>query len=225
MPSSTDKLARNCDETLPELAASAFCIGGLRHNRHAGALDSLSGLGQSIGTSLSQAATPAGAANRNSLLGTPLHNALRQNLSTDGRAPEWPKVVISNLQIPADQMTLSRSLTLKASDCVHFDAVLWHDAKRSERSSNLSICAPELPKQPNNFVLSWKSFSISGKTTGQVRTDGPTPPYNKLPSDPAMERWLMNPFGLYYVGSLLTLVGYDPNFTVDDRRFWKIGRA
>ena len=142
------------------------------------------------------------------------HNALRQNLSTDGRAPEWPKVVISNLQIPADQMTLTRSLTLKASDCIHFDAVLWHDAKRSERFSNLSLCAPELPKQSNNFVLTWKSFSISGKTSGQVRSDGPTPPYSKLPSDPAMERWLMNQFGLYYIGSLLTLVGYDPNFTV-----------
>ncbi len=185
-----------------------------------GALDSMNGLGKSIGSSLSQAATPASAANRNSLLGTPLHNALRQNLSTDGRAPEWPKVVISNLQIPADQMTLTRSLTLKASDCIHFDAVLWHDAKRSERFSNLSLCAPELPKQSNNFVLTWKSFSISGKTSGQVRSDGPTPPYSKLPSDPAMERWLVNQFGLYYVGSLLTLVGYDPNFTVDDRRFW-----
>ena len=148
------------------------------------------------------------------------HNALRQNLSTDGRAPEWPKVVISNLQLPADQMTLTRSLTLKASDCIRFDAVLWHDAKRSERFSNLSLCAPELPKQSNNFVLTWKSFSISGKTSGQVRSDGPIPPYSKLPGDPAMERWLMNQFGLYYVGSLLTLVGYDPNFTVDDRRFW-----
>ena len=76
------------------------------------------------------------------------------------------------------------------------------DAKRSERFSNLSLCAPELPKQSNNFVLTWKSFSISGKTSGQVRSDGPTPPYSKLPSDPAMERWLMNQFGLYYVGSL-----------------------
>jgi hypothetical protein len=142
------------------------------------------------------------------------------NSATDGRAPEWPKVVISNLQIPADQMTLTRSLTLKASDCIRFDAVLWHDAKRSERFSSLSLCAPELPKQSNNFVLTWKRFSNSGKTTGQIRSDGPTPPYSKLPSDPAMERWLMNQFGLYYVGSLLTLVGYDPNFTVDDRRFW-----
>jgi hypothetical protein len=35
-----------------------------------------------------------------------------------------------------------------------------------------------------------------------------------------MDSWVMNQFGLYYVGSLLTLVGYDQNFTVDDRRFW-----
>ena len=142
-----------------------FVLTGCATTDMQGALDSLNGLGQSIGARLSQAATPASAANRNSLLGTPLHNALRQNPSTDGRAPE-------------------------------------------------------LPKQSNNFVLTWKSFSISGNTSGQVRSDGPIPPYSKLPSDPAMERWLMNQFGLYYVGSLLTLVGYDPNFTVDDRRFW-----
>lgn len=185
-----------------------------------GALDSLNGLGQSVGTGLSQTVTPEKATYNNSLLRTPLHNALRQSLSTDGRAPEWPKVVISNLQIPADQMTLTRSLSLKASDCIRFDAVLWHDANRSERFTDLSLCAPELPKQSNNFVLTWKSFSISGETTGQVRSDGPTPPYSKLPGDPEMDRWLMNQFGLYYVGSLLTLVGYDPKFTVDDRRFW-----
>ncbi|WP_205204412.1 hypothetical protein [Azonexus hydrophilus] len=185
------------------------------------ALDSINDLGQSISTGINQAVTaPTQGGVGNSLTGTPLHNALRRNLSTDGRAPEWPKVVITNLQVPADQMTLTRGLRLKATDCIRFDAVLWHDARRAERFSDLSLCAPELPKQSNNFVLTWKSFSISGKTTGQVRSDGPTPPYNKLPSDPAMEKWLMNQFGLYYVGSLLTLVGYDPDFSVDDRRFW-----
>ena len=69
-----------------------FVLTGCATTDMQGALGSLNGLGQSIGASLSQAATPASAANRNSLLGTPLHNALRQNLSTDGRAPEWPKV-------------------------------------------------------------------------------------------------------------------------------------
>lgn len=203
------------------LALLPFFLTGCSSTEMQGALNSLNGVGQSIGANLSQAATAStGSASKNSLLRTPLYNALRQNISTDGRAPEWPKVVITNLDIPADQRSLSRSLTLKATDCIHFDAVLWHDAKRPERFSNLSLCAPELPKQSNNFVLTWKSFSISGKTTGQVRTDGPTPPYMKLPSDPAMDSWVMNQFGLYYVGSLLTLVGYDQNFTVDDRRFW-----
>lgn len=186
-----------------------------------GALDSINDLGQSISAGVNQAVTaPPQGGPGNSLTGSPLHNALRRNLSTDGRAPEWPKVVITNLQVPADQMTLTRGLRLKATDCIRFDAVLWHDARRAERFSDLSLCAPELPKQSNNFVLTWKSFAISGKTTGQVRGDGPTPPYNKLPNDPVMEKWLMNQFGLYYVGSLLTLVGYDPDFSIDDRRFW-----
>ncbi len=48
----------------------------------------------------------------------------------------------------------------------------------------------------------------------------PNPTDSKLPGDPTMARRPMNQFGLYYVGSLLTLVGYDPNFTVDDHRFW-----
>ena len=86
--------------------------------------------------------------------------------------------------------------------------------------SDLSLCAPELPKQSNNFVLTWKSFSISGETTGQVGSDGPTPPYSKLPGRPGNGSLVDESVRLYYVGSLLTLVGYDPKFTVDDRRFW-----
>ena len=119
-----------------------FVLTGCATTDMQGALDSMNGLGKSIGSSLSQAATPASAANRNSLLGTPLHNALRHNLSTDGRTPEWPKVVISNLQIPADQMTLTRSLTLKASDCIHFDAVLCAGA--AETVKQLSADLEEL---------------------------------------------------------------------------------
>ncbi|WP_234454594.1 hypothetical protein [Pseudomonas sp. LAM2023] len=203
------------------LALLPFFVTGCSSTEMQGALNSLNGVGQSISANLKQVSPASvGTTSKNSLLRTPLYNALRQNISTDGRAPEWPKVVITNLDIPADQRSLSRSLTLKANDCVHFDAVLWHDARRSEHFENLSLCAPDLPKQSNNFVLTWKSFSVSGKTTGQARTDGPTPPYSKLPSDAVMDSWVMNQFGLYYVGSMLTLVGYDPNFSVDDRRFW-----
>jgi hypothetical protein len=62
-------------------------------------------------------------------------------------------------------------------------------------------------------------FSISGKTSGQVRTEGPTPPFNKLPSDAVTDRWMYGS-GQYFIGSMLTMMGYDPQFTVDNRRFW-----
>ncbi|MEQ4616711.1 MAG: hypothetical protein ABN482_01545 [Corticimicrobacter sp.] len=183
-----------------------------------GMLDSLNSFGQTAGADAQQAGGAGGTAN--SLKNSPLHNVLRENLSSDGRAPEWPKIAVTNLQIPGSQMTMNRSLSLKANECIRFDAVLWRDAKRVERFKDLSLCASDLPRQSNDFVITWKSFPISGRTSGQVRTDGPTPPYNKLPSDQAMEQWILNQFGLYYVGSLLTLMGYDPNFTLDDRRFW-----
>ena len=73
---------------------------------------------------------------------------------------------------------------------------------------------PEMAARPLHLCLPLQ------KIPREARLLQEAPPYSKLPGDPAMERWLMNQFGLYYVGSLLTLVGYDPNFTVDDRRFW-----
>ncbi|MDR1853359.1 MAG: hypothetical protein LBR05_00430 [Azoarcus sp.] len=160
------------------------------------------------------------AASANSLLKSPLYNVMRENPSTDGSAPEWPKVVITNLQIPAAQLESSHSLHLGPDECIIFDAMLWRSAKKSERFKDLTLCSQELPKQSNAFVTTWKVFNIYGNTTGQVRGDGPTPPYSKLPYDQKLEQWISLNFGLYYIGSLLTLTGYDPNFSRDTRRFW-----
>ena len=160
-------------------------------------------------------------ADRKTLDSTPLPDALRQNApAKKGRAPEWPKVVIVNLQVPDDQLIPTRGLPLKANDCIQFDAVFWRDAKHSERFTDLSLCAPDLPDQPNDFVLDWKNAPVSGKTTGKTRGDGPTPPHDKLPNDPDIDRWLKNEFGVEYLGGLLTLLGYDPGSTADSRRFW-----
>lgn len=155
-----------------------------------------------------------------SIVASPLAGALRHNLSTDGSAPEWPKVIVTDLSFPNDQLNMSRGFQLKANDCITFNAVLWRSEKTKEQFNNLSLCAPELPKQSNNFVTTWRTFPISGKTTGQLRTDGPKPPYSKLPGGPRMNQWMTSPFGLYYVGSILTIVGYDDSFSVDNRRFW-----
>lgn len=182
-------------------------------------LDSLKDLPRSISNASARKAGTS-KVEGTSLTQTPLLGVLREELSSDGRAPEWPKVVITDLRIPADQTDPGHSYSLKPDECIWFNAVLWRDAKRSENFNGLHLCAEELPKQSNNFVVTWHSFPISGKTSGQIRTDGPTPPYAKLPGDAFIDRWLMNQIGLYYIGSLLTLVGYDPHFIEDDRRFW-----
>ena len=62
-----------------------FVLTGCATTDMQGALGSLNGLGQSIGTSLSQAATPASAANRNSLLGTQLRIPTIVTAHTDER--------------------------------------------------------------------------------------------------------------------------------------------
>lgn len=121
-----------------------------------------------------------------SLLKTPLLGALSRNPSSDGRTPEWPKVVITDLEIPADQQNLGRSLSLRPDECIKFNAILWNSASDSQRFDKLRLCADQLPKQSNNFVLTWKSFSIPGETTGQVRTDGPR---LRQPSCRAAQPW------------------------------------
>jgi len=179
----------------------------------------LSGLNASLGASGSTNTTQnTVGASATSLTQIKLMGALSRTISTDGSVPEWPKIAITELRIPEDQIKNPRMI-LKRTDCVQFDAVLWHDPKNKEAFNNVSLCAPELPKQSNGFVTTWQVFSISGKTTGQVRGDGPVPPLYKLPSEGFLYKWVPLT-GIYFIGSMLTMMGYDPQFTADDRRFW-----
>lgn len=164
--------------------------------------------------------TPQQTKNNNSLANTKIAGIFKQYLSTDGSTPEWPKIAIRDLEIPENQLDWKHPLKLAANECIQFNATLWMNEKNKEEINNISLCSQNLPKQSNTFVTTWKSWPISGKTTGQIRTAGPTPPYNKLPSDPKIENWIMHQFGLYYIGSIITETGIDPNFTKDDRRLW-----
>ncbi len=177
--------------------------------------DSLNEFGKALATP-AEAGGPSGGGT--SLTKTKLMGVFSRSLSTDGRAPEWPKVAITNLYVPADQASPSRYRP-RANDCVRFDAVLWYDAKHNEKFNDVSLCALELPKRSNDFVITWRTFPISGKTSGQQRSDGPVPPRSKLPSDALTDRW-MTGLGIYFIGSMLTMMGYDPQFIEDDRRFW-----
>ncbi|MCL2523397.1 MAG: hypothetical protein FWF20_04860 [Betaproteobacteria bacterium] len=182
---------------------------------------SMSDLGKSLSTAGSGPIIGSAGSSGTPITQTKLAGALARSPSTDGRAPEWPKIVIVNLTIPVKQINEPAGYQFKANDCITFDAIMWTDASHNEKFKNLSLCAPEMPDSGNTFMSSWQSFSISGKTSGQVRGDGPTPPYMKLPSDQLMSNWIgMNRWGIYFVGSLLKIVGYDPQFTKDDRRFW-----
>jgi len=182
---------------------------------------SLSELGKALATPGAAGTGPTiSSAGRSgtSLATTKLMGALSRSPSTDGRAPEWPKIAITNLVVPAEQIANMR-IQLKRTDCIKFDAVLWHDEKHNEKFNDVTLCSLELPKRSNDFVTTWQVFPIGGKTSGQVRGEGPTPPYSKLPSDAATDQWMLGA-GKLFVGSMLTMMGYDPNFTVDTRRFW-----
>ena len=182
---------------------------------------SLSELGKALsipGTEQSGAATSSSTGlNGTSFKETKLIGIYNRSISPDGRAPEWPKVAITNLKLPSEMASATRRP--KRNDCILFDAVLWYDGKNKETFKDISLCAQDLPKRSNGFVTVWRTFPINGKTSGQVRSDGPTPPYSKLPSDAVTDRW-MSGSGMYFIGSMLTMMGYDPQFSVDNRRFW-----
>ena len=48
--------------------------------------------------------------------------------------PEWPKIAIRDLDIPANQLTENRPLA--GSECIHFNATVWTSAIVSERIEN-----------------------------------------------------------------------------------------
>jgi len=165
-----------------------------------------------------------------SLTKTKLMGVLARAPSTDGSAPEWPKIAITELRVSEAQVK-NTDIFVKSTDCVQFDAVLWHDARHKETFHDVTLCGSELPRthtdygidllDGNEFVTTWRAFTIRGKTTGQVRGEGPEPPLFKLPSRPfpSFEIWLSSQ-GMSFIGSMLTMMGYDPQFTADDRRFW-----
>lgn len=206
------------------LFSAFFIISGCATSEIQQTVSGLSSFGQKILTDIlvqpAQMNTGFSLNGYTSIKKTPLYGLLSKYPSVDGSAPEWPKISISELIIPPGQLDASHDLTLKPNECVTFNATIWYNSTKSESIKKISLCAAELPRQSNSFVLVWKSFNISGKTTGQIRTNGPTPPYNKLPNNSDLDRWINFQFGQYYIGSLATLVGYDPDFMIDDRRLW-----
>jgi len=155
------------------------------------------------------------------LLQTKLHNILMSNLATSGEAPEWPKIAIEDLQIPPNQSSgIAGFRKLNPNECIYFNATLWTDETISEKIENVSLCAKDFPRVGTSWSEAWVAAPIPGKNTGQLRTSGPVPPFNKAPSDGRMISWINSRYADYYLANLLIFMGYDPNYTPDTRRVW-----
>lgn len=168
-----------------------------------------------------QANAPGSGQHGNKVAGTKLAKIFSNYPASGDEAPEWPKVAILITQIPKAQLENHYMVHKPApNECLRFSIKLWQNAKTSENFENLELCGSDIPTGVSfSKVMVWKNFPITGKTAGQVRS-GPTPPYNKLPSSPALDRWFMNDTGYYYLGSLLYSLGYDWNYAPDSRRVW-----
>lgn len=173
------------------------------------------------GSAQDQTASAAAGGQGNKIARTKLANLFAGHPATGDGAPEWPKIAISISEIPRSQLEhhyISQRPT--PGECMRFSIKLWRNAKTVETFNDLQLCGSDIvPGVSFSKLTVWKSFPVSGKTAGQVRT-GPTPPYNKLPSSPNLDRWLANETGYYYLGSLLHSVGYDWNYAPDSRRVW-----
>lgn len=136
--------------------------------------------------------------------------------------PEFPKVALSfsypDWVVEPDGVIGK----MKANQCLQYSAVLWKDAKSSQRFDNLVVCPNEFVRVPHDGLRAiWPSFSIPGKTSGQVRTDGPTPPHFPFPTDGKSKNWLTYG-GVWYLGAVMAGMGYDWNYAEDKRRVWVV---
>ncbi|MDO8931718.1 MAG: hypothetical protein Q7U97_04930, partial [Rhodocyclaceae bacterium] len=167
-----------------------------------------------------QGAAPAGG-HGHKIAGTKLANIFSSHPATGDAVPEWPKIAISITEIPRVQLENHYMVHRPApNECMRFSIKLWPSPKTVETFTDLELCGADIPPGVSfSKLMVWKNFPVAGKTAGQVRS-GPTPPYNKLPSSPLLDRWCANDTGYYYLGSLLHSFGYDWNYAPDSRRVW-----
>ncbi len=190
-----------------------------------GAVDTINSAAAQAQGSTKMQGQPQGAAHAGGhgqkIAGTKLANIFSNYPATGDTAPEWPKIAISITEIPRAQLENHYMVHHPApNECMRFSIKLWPNAKAAETFSDLELCGNDIaPGVSFSKLMVWKNFPVTGKTAGQVRS-GPTPPYNKLPSSPALDRWFMNDTGYYYLGSLLYSLGYDWNYAPDSRRVW-----
>jgi hypothetical protein len=162
---------------------------------------------------------------------TKLNNLLGKNPSTTSAFPEWPRIAISNVELPATALThvpIGGSFKIKPGDCMYFKATIWADEKNSETLDSVAVCGIDIGRHPdleanNQYKTSTDvMWPASGGTTGATRTEGPTPPEYFI-DDQLAQRELdfrTRRSVLPMVGFLQNAVGYNKRF--DQRRMWLV---
>jgi hypothetical protein len=174
-----------------------------------------------------------------------LNKLLSANPPTGAHDPEWPRVAISDIRIPARMLAASKrgtdlgavaferdvKQTMAAGDCFYFTATIWADPGHSDLLKSVSLCGADLAKLreaaggrstavDEGKFLTFSTGYTPGETTGHARTTGPTPPKDMIAekdySGPAVAKG--NGIGAWFVNATAILLGFDPSY--DRRRLW-----
>lgn len=160
-----------------------------------------------------------------------LDGLFKKHPITNAQRPEtWPRLAITITgAAPGVFQTVSMGnySNLGASDCVTYKIKLWTSAKDAKSFDNLKLCPTELYARVKSVPLyqvpTWgrRAFFIDEKTTGAVRTDGPTPPADHFPTDPTLQNLWLDQYRntIFFVGGMLVQLGFDWN-NVNDKRVW-----
>ncbi|MGK5048460.1 hypothetical protein ACQ4WP_21575 [Janthinobacterium sp. GB4P2] len=154
---------------------------------------------------------------------TPIYKIFEKYPVTDSHnPPDYPKTAIS-ISYPnwlnEGDATIGR---FKPNQCLTYSVTYWANKDAPQIYDNLVVCASDLSKVSHSSLRTvWPFFGLSGTNTGQVRTTGPIPPATPFPTD-AASRTFIERGGVFFLGAIMTAMGYDWNFSADSRRVWVV---
>jgi len=218
-------------------ARSAACLGVLAALSGCAGVD-MSGFGikpaepgTQNGFSFKPGPAPAAAAPAKAFIGSELEGLLAKQPITDSNRPQtWPRVAITVVTAAPSifkTTSVSANATVGAQDCATYNVKVWTSASQSKAYDGLRLCYGEvyqrMQRVPMFQVPTWgrRSFWAGERNTGSVRNDGPVPPADHFPNDPAVQDLWLDAYKntIAFVAGPLHVLGYNWN-DINDKRVW-----
>jgi hypothetical protein len=142
-----------------------------------------------------------------------LRDVFKKNPVTNTNSPpEYPRISIEVTSVSPVLFAIgiNDGVQVRRSDCIRFNATLWHSSKNSKRFEGMRLCAGDDFFGQGRRFQSWAKSPYNGKNTGQNRTNGPLPPAYPYPTDQV--GWLSLAQLPAYFDGLLGILGFDYNF-------------